>query len=102
MYVDWWLWSACVVFAKREELNLRMIERLYGRHYDMQVLYVSPEDVGHSGVARNRLYAILWLRAKVVRKADPTKLYKDSVNMCGAWHMCVCVLFVFADSFVLI
>ena len=46
--------------------------------------YVSPEDVGHSGVARNRLYAILWLRAKVVRKADPTKLYKDSVNMCGA------------------
>ena len=44
----------------------------------MEVLYVSPADQGHSGVARDRLYAILWLRAKLIKTADPRKLYQDT------------------------
>jgi len=65
--------------ASRKELNMLMIQKLYGKHYEIIPLYVAPSDQGHTGVARDRVYVILWLRDKVVMTADPKKLYQDKM-----------------------
>lgn len=56
---------------------MRMIHKLYGLHYFIEQLMVSPEDVGHSAVARDRTYLILWHKKKVVKMYDPQVLYQD-------------------------
>ncbi len=58
---------------------MRMIQKLYGKYYAMMALFVAPSDQGHSGVARDRVYVILWLRSKVTMTANPEKLYKDTL-----------------------
>ena len=60
-----------------QELQMRMIKKLYARHYDIKQLFVSPSDSGHSGVSRDRTYLIMNLRAKVRMVADPIKEYED-------------------------
>lgn len=52
-----------------------MICKLYSRHYNMQVLNVSPADMGHAGYARDRIYLILWLKGTVDQIMDPEVLY---------------------------
>ncbi|CAE7276424.1 unnamed protein product, partial [Symbiodinium microadriaticum] len=59
------------------ELRMNMIETLYGRHYDIVQLFVSPADQGHAGVARNRTYLILTRKHVVRQVRDVTKVYTE-------------------------
>ena len=56
---------------------MNMIETLYGRHYDIVQLFVSPADQGHAGVARNRTYLILTRKHVVRQVRDVTKVYTE-------------------------
>lgn len=56
---------------------MSMIMRLYGKHYAIKTLYVTPADQGHAAVARDRVYLILLLKAKVVQLHDVEEVYKE-------------------------
>jgi hypothetical protein len=58
---------------------MAMIMKLYSRHYEVEQLWSSPTDCGHSGVARDRTYLILWHREKVEKTYSPQDLYQDCV-----------------------
>ena len=53
-----------------------MIQKLYGRHYAIEQLFVTPADQGHAGVARSRTYLVLALRRLVERTQDLQQVYK--------------------------
>ena len=55
---------------------MAMIKRLYGRHYNIEQLFVSPADQGHAGIARERTYLILTLKCSVVKVHDVQAVYK--------------------------
>eukprot|EP00435_Cladocopium_sp_Y103_P039076 s756_g10.t1 len=55
---------------------MTMIRKLYARHYDIQQLFVSPADQGHSGVARDRTYLVLTLKDKVTQVFDVQAVYR--------------------------
>ena len=56
---------------------MRMMKKLYSKHYDIVQLFVSPSDSGHSGVSRDRTYLLMNLRAKVRMVANPIREYED-------------------------
>ena len=55
---------------------MTMINTLYGRHYNITQLFVSPADQGHSGVARDRTYLVLTLKDKVTQVHDVEVVYR--------------------------
>ena len=59
---------------------MAMIYILYGRHYAIEQLFVSPSHQGHLGVARDRTYLILTLKSQVVQTHDPKKVYQEVSN----------------------
>ena len=59
---------------------MKMMNRLYARHYAIKQLFVSPSDQGHAGVARDRTYLILALKKAVVEVHDPKQVYKDRLK----------------------
>ena len=54
-----------------------MIHLMYGRYYDIRQLFVNPSDQGHTAVARERTYLILFWRGVVRQLYDPVKLYDE-------------------------
>ena len=52
-----------------------MIHTLYGKHYRIEPIYVTPSDPGHTGVARERVYVIMTLKRKVEPIHDVQALY---------------------------
>lgn len=66
---------------KMQELDMAMITKLYGSHYDIEQLFVSPSDSGHDGVARERTYLILSLRKSVCKAYDVKALYEERVGV---------------------
>ena len=56
---------------------MHMIERLYGRYYDVQKLLVSPADQGHAGMARKRVYLILARKGLVLEVHDVQSMYSE-------------------------
>ncbi|CAK9059291.1 Uncharacterized protein SCF082_LOCUS31435 [Durusdinium trenchii] len=53
-----------------------MVRLIYGKWYDIFELFVDPEDLGHLGASRARLYLILAHKHKVVQKFDCRKMYE--------------------------
>ena len=53
-----------------------MIHLLYGYHYFIYPIYVSTDDVGHSGCTRNRVYVILAHKTRARMLYNPRKMYK--------------------------
>ena len=51
------------------------MQKLYGNHYDIYPLYCKPEDSGHSGAARNRVYFVLVHKTNAVMTCDVQYLY---------------------------
>lgn len=54
---------------------MNMIAKLYSKYYNICVLKVSPQDQGHSGVARDRVYLVLTLKSQVEQVFNPNMLY---------------------------
>ena len=59
-----------------EELKLELIKLIYGYHYNIYPIYVSTDDVGHSGCTRNRVYIILAHKKRVRMLQNPYRMYK--------------------------
>ncbi|CAL1150917.1 unnamed protein product [Cladocopium goreaui] len=57
------------------DLSLHMIWALYSRHYNIRILRVCPADLGHFGVARDRIYLIMSLKEAVIEVVDPIQMY---------------------------
>ena len=57
-------------------LRLEMIKFLFCLHYRMHVLYCGPEDQGHDGSSRDRLYILLSHRERTVELHNPLELYR--------------------------
>ena len=53
-----------------------MVRKVYGRHYEIHSIYMEPGDLGHSGVARSRLYLILALKGSVVAVTDCNDIFE--------------------------
>lgn len=53
-----------------------MVNLLYGYHYNIYPIYVSTDDVGHSGCSRNRVYVILAHKTRSRMLFNPYKMYK--------------------------
>ncbi|CAE7232731.1 unnamed protein product [Symbiodinium sp. CCMP2592] len=71
------LGTPMLVIENVQELDMQMIMLLYGRYYDIQQLWVSPSDQGHSAVARDRTYLILARRGLVEQVHDPRLVYQQ-------------------------
>ena len=59
---------------------MSLVQLLYGFWYLLFPFYVSTDDVGHTGAARNRLYIIMVHKNKVRMVHDPYKIYKMIVK----------------------
>ena len=58
---------------------MQMIIRLYGAHYALYPFYVSTCDVGHAGVARNRVYILLAHKERLKMLVSPYVVHKRIV-----------------------
>ena len=54
---------------------MTMIEKLYGRYYNIDQLFVSPADQGFDGVARDRTYLVLARKGVVRQDFDLRDVY---------------------------
>lgn len=54
-----------------------MIEKIYGRHYNIHPIYMDPSDLGHSGSSRARVYIIMVLKDEVVPTYDCNKMFRE-------------------------
>ena len=64
-----------------------MVQKLYGRHYDLHPLNISPEDVGHAGVARARVYIVMAYRGLVTEHYDVQEMFR---RVCQKMRQFVC------------
>ena len=66
----------CVYF-NLQELHMGMIEKIYGRHYNIHPIYMDASDLGHSGSSRARVYIIMVLKDEVVLTYDCNKMFRE-------------------------
>lgn len=53
-----------------KEVHFGMIEKVYGIHYKIYPIFMSPGDLGHQGTARRRVYMILAHKKLVTQTHD--------------------------------
>ena len=64
-------------FRCGQELDDLMINKLYGRHYNIRKIVVCPADQGHFGSSRTRIYLIMTLKGKVIEVANVEEMYRS-------------------------
>ena len=60
---------------------MSMVNDLLGSHYFFTQLFVSPTDVGHRGVARNRTYIICHHKTKTEPLLDVHEVYRSVTDV---------------------
>ncbi|CAE7365301.1 unnamed protein product [Symbiodinium sp. CCMP2592] len=70
-----------ILLENVQDLNVAMVEYLYGRHYVLHPFRVNPGDVGHAAASRPRLYIILAHKQRVVETTDVEMLFQRATSM---------------------
>ena len=63
------------VFA--QDLHIGMVKKLYGQHYNMELIFMEPEHLGHFGTARARVYIFLFHKELVVNTYSCQRMYSS-------------------------
>lgn len=67
-------------FVSLKNLKLKLIRLIYGEHYNIHVLRVSLDHVGHTGARRDRLYLVLNHKMRTQQLCNPNDLYMHIID----------------------